>query len=291
MRPMAPPMAARSLGPVSQAPVAAPPAPQVPQAPPMVIRGPAEGILGRMPQAAPQAPQAVPQAPQDAAPTPAAAEKRRWHHRHHEKAQDAAATAAGAGASGGASASPASSSSASEDEAQAERNREWRQEDRQDEREEERQEESDQEETTDDQTQAASDEIAGEPTGPSVLAGMRVALNVHQGKLCILGACETPWGTIPIACNFGIDGDAGEDRPIDLNAPQAPALINALEKAERTLGVQAKKEVADLAVESLVTRARVGDQNAMAMLSEVKRCAAWLATALDALLDKGAVLP
>jgi hypothetical protein len=113
---------------------------------------------------------------------------------------------------------------------------------------------------------------ADAPPAPSELAGMRVALNIYRKHLCVLAALETPYGSIPIACHFGVDGSEG-DRTIDLHKPQTPSVIEALTKAERTLDVLAKKETADLAVEDLVKRARLGDQNAMAMISEVKRCA------------------
>ncbi len=89
----------------------------------------------------------------------------------------------------------------------------------------------------------------------------------------MLASCETQWGTVPLACRFGVD-DAGENRAIDLSMPQEPGVLAALTIAERKLGTMAKREAADLAVEDVVKRARVGDQNAMATLAEVRACAA-----------------
>ncbi len=197
----------------------------------------------------------------------------RWRKKKREEkkaAEAAAAQAQGAGASSpdsGASQAAAAPAQENEydqegDQEQEQRNEEWQ-------AEEAVPDQVQQEE----QLQEGEADMSGEPVlGPSTLAGMPVSITLHEGALCVLGACETQWGTIPLACRFGVDASEA-NRAIDLNAPQTPAVLAALGNAERTLGAMATREAADLAVEDLITRARVGDQNAMAMIAEVRRVA------------------
>jgi hypothetical protein len=114
-----------------------------------------------------------------------------------------------------------------------------------------------------------------EPPGPPMLAGMRVSAYVHRGRLCILAVNESRYGSIPIACHchVGADPEAGAvpEGAIDFSAPVHPAVAKALEESERRLEMLAKKETFGLAVENLVRRARLGDQNAMGMIAMVRQ--------------------
>ncbi len=271
--------------PVPIAAAALPPPPAAPVAAVAPVFAPAQVL----PTVAPFVPVATD------SPTVAAA---RHHHWKKKKAEaDAAAAAAqqaqqaGGASSGGGGSSSDQAQQPQEteyqregDEEQGDRNQQWVREEQT----------PDQVEAIEQAQEAQEDgaEMAGDPTPPKppeepqALAGMRVALTIHDGKLCVLGACETQWGTVPIACQFGVEGDAGPNRAIDLNAPQTPEVINALTGAERKLGAMAKKETADMAVEDLVRRARLGDQNAMAMIAEVKRCAASGSQRPAIMLDK-----
>ena len=116
--------------------------------------------------------------------------------------------------------------------------------------------------------------VEEEPEEPIALAGMRVTVSVHQGRLCVLALSESRWGAVPIACHVALEERPQEgavpEGPVDLRAPQHPAVLRALSTCERKLAMAGKREAFELAIENLVRRARLGDQNAMAMIAMVR---------------------
>lgn len=91
---------------------------------------------------------------------------------------------------------------------------------------------------------------------------------VHKGRLCILGVAETDQGPIPFAQAVTIEGES-EEGPVDMGSELSEPLKVSLSKCQGQIKHQIDREQQRLAVESLVTRTRQGDQNAMAMLISI----------------------
>lgn len=87
---------------------------------------------------------------------------------------------------------------------------------------------------------------------------------VYQGRLCILGICESGLGPVPFAVSEGVEGV--DDGPVDIGTELAEPLSKAMQKCQEQVQASVNVGKQKLAVESLVTRSRQGDQNAMAIL-------------------------
>lgn len=88
---------------------------------------------------------------------------------------------------------------------------------------------------------------------------------VKGGRLCILGVANTPMGPVPFAHHVEVGADM-KDGPIDMDDPNVQS---ALDQSRGRIAGIIKTQQMRLAAGSLVERARVGDQNAMAMIREV----------------------
>lgn len=95
---------------------------------------------------------------------------------------------------------------------------------------------------------------------------------VHQNRLCVVGMCETELGAIPFAQAVRINGEVA-DGPVDITIELPPELAEAFEAAQVGVMEKLRIESMKLGAESLVERARVGDQVAQAGIHEVARLA------------------
>lgn len=87
---------------------------------------------------------------------------------------------------------------------------------------------------------------------------------VYRETLCILGVCELPFGPVPFAVSCEAPGVA--DGPVNFNGELPEELESALKVGEEKVSEEILAKSQKQAVESLVLRARQGDQNARAML-------------------------
>lgn len=93
--------------------------------------------------------------------------------------------------------------------------------------------------------------------------------HVKGGRLCILGLHECALGPIPFAYSVEVAGMS--DGPVDFGADDLPDVLSqAIDKSKKPMLGIIEREKMRVAAESLVERARAGDQNAMAMISAVR---------------------
>src|SRR5271169_3611992 len=91
---------------------------------------------------------------------------------------------------------------------------------------------------------------------------------VFAGKLCLLGMAKTPFGPIPLATRISI-GSELPDGPVDFTSiPEAAQ--PTVERAHNDIIDKLQFETMRASAESIVERARAGDQNAMAMIVVVR---------------------
>lgn len=100
---------------------------------------------------------------------------------------------------------------------------------------------------------------------------MKAKAYVKDNRLFILGLSEGTMGTVPIIYHVALP-EPVPDGAVDLNA-LSPIVEKALQESEEILAQQVETEQMRLAAESLVTRARKGDQNAMGMIATVAEAA------------------
>lgn len=106
---------------------------------------------------------------------------------------------------------------------------------------------------------------------------MKAAAYIKEGRVCVLGVESTPFGPVPFAVGVSLDAGAEvpPDGPINLSVDTHSESVKlALSKADRKVISTVAKQTIELAAEDLVERARAGDQNAMAILTEIGRNAA-----------------
>lgn len=90
---------------------------------------------------------------------------------------------------------------------------------------------------------------------------------VRKGRLCVIGVAETDYGPVPFSFSESV-ADAPEG-PVDFGGDLAASVQTALDSIEKKTKAKVSKAQTRLAVESVVLRARQGDQNAMALLRQV----------------------
>lgn len=90
---------------------------------------------------------------------------------------------------------------------------------------------------------------------------------VKGNRLCILGIANTKIGAIPFAhaepCKAG-------DGPVDMTATLPLNVKRALDKSEKAIMKKVKESKLQLTIQSLVQRARSGDQNAMGTIVMIR---------------------
>lgn len=95
---------------------------------------------------------------------------------------------------------------------------------------------------------------------------------IKDNRLCILGVHDTKSGPIPFSHVCACEGPDG---PVDIGSEQATeALAKALDESQKVIMSNIKRDEIRLAAEGLVDRSRAGDQNATAMIIEVRKNAA-----------------
>lgn len=88
-----------------------------------------------------------------------------------------------------------------------------------------------------------------------------------DNKLCCTAMHSTPWGLVPLSIVAPIQGEKFQDGPVTIG--EDSRLDTAINDVKKKMQVSSMKEEQRLAAESLVKRARCGDQNAMAIISLV----------------------
>ncbi len=93
---------------------------------------------------------------------------------------------------------------------------------------------------------------------------------VYRNHLCMTGLWFSPYGVIPFAERIPLsteqpDGNIGSERNEVIEA--------AIGEAKEAIMAKNSKEIVKASVESLVIRARAGDQNAMGMLASIQKAA------------------
>lgn len=90
---------------------------------------------------------------------------------------------------------------------------------------------------------------------------------VRKGRLCVIGVAETDYGPVPFSFSESVTN--APEGPVDFGGDLAESVKTALDSIEKK--TKSKVDIAQvrLAVESVVLRARQGDQNAMALLRQV----------------------
>lgn len=83
---------------------------------------------------------------------------------------------------------------------------------------------------------------------------------VLQNTLCVLGVCCTPEGPIPFSVAIPVEAPDG---PVDFGSE---TLREPLQQARQQVGRQISNKLLERTVADLVERARLGDQNALAIL-------------------------
>ncbi len=90
---------------------------------------------------------------------------------------------------------------------------------------------------------------------------------VRKGRLCVIGVAETDYGPVPFS--FSESVTSAPEGPVDFGGDLAESSQDRARFNRKK--TKAKVDIAQvrLAVESVVLRARQGDQNAMALLRQV----------------------
>lgn len=109
------------------------------------------------------------------------------------------------------------------------------------------------------------------PTGP--MPELFTSAYVQNGRLTIVGLSPGDAGVVPFTFKAKIEGeDIPPDGPIHLGAGNLhPAIVKILTKAEGPIMAQIDKKRMGNAAQDLVDRARLGEQNAQAMLVAVRQ--------------------
>jgi len=103
----------------------------------------------------------------------------------------------------------------------------------------------------------------------AVTPAMRASAYIDKGRLVILGVQETEFAAVPFSYAAKVEGEA-PDGPVDLHSDKHPqAVIEAIEKARRPIMHKIEGEAMKAGAETLVERARSGDQIAEATLQLV----------------------
>ena len=94
---------------------------------------------------------------------------------------------------------------------------------------------------------------------------------VKEGRLCIVGLHSCELGPIPFAYSAGVAKEI-PDGPVDLdNSDLDPNVLKIIDESKEPMLAIIEREKMRVGAEQLVERARAGDQNAMAMIGEVRQ--------------------
>lgn len=104
------------------------------------------------------------------------------------------------------------------------------------------------------------------------MTDIRAQAYVKKNRLLVLGVADLDEGPVPFSYSSVLD-EATEDGPIDFGAEMSPAIERALESSNEAIQNTIERGKMAMAAEALVVRARVGDQNAMAMLGAIRQSA------------------
>lgn len=103
-------------------------------------------------------------------------------------------------------------------------------------------------------------------------ANPRFSAYVQDGKLCAFAIVSTPWGTTPIFCTAPVRTTSGAPPPNGAVQIGVDASVdNAVAGAKGQLMNGAAMENQRLMAISVAKRARLGDQNAMGIIAELRR--------------------
>lgn len=103
---------------------------------------------------------------------------------------------------------------------------------------------------------------------------INAAAYVTGKNLCIVGVADTRLGAIPFACTTAIKGEAEvADGPIDVGSELPPEVQAALDEGSKESMLRITRDSFALAAESLVERARQGDQVALATIVLIRKAA------------------
>ena len=103
---------------------------------------------------------------------------------------------------------------------------------------------------------------------------INAAAYVTGKNLCIVGVADTRLGAIPFACTTAIKGEAEvTDGPIDVGSELPPEVQAALDEGSKESMLRITRDSFALAAESLVERARQGDQVALATIVLIRKAA------------------
>lgn len=107
------------------------------------------------------------------------------------------------------------------------------------------------------------------PPGPFGTTMVNASAYVNRNRLVIMGVCESELGPVPFTYHCSINGDV-QDGPVNLSDESTnPAVITAIEESKGAIMKTIEDEKMKTGAEQLVLRARQGDENAMAMLTEI----------------------
>ena len=99
---------------------------------------------------------------------------------------------------------------------------------------------------------------------------MQIFAHVYNGQLCATGLCPTAWGIIPLEYTVPVPMDT-PNGPVAAGAEMPETLNETIAHTVSVLEMKAAKDEQALAAESLVLRARAGDQNAMGMIAMIRK--------------------
>lgn len=93
----------------------------------------------------------------------------------------------------------------------------------------------------------------------------------HQGRMCISGLARTPSGVVPFTWSTRVSGDV-PNGPIALEetSKQSPSVNQALAASSGPIQFGIETQQIRAGVENLVERARLGDQNAVAIIAKAR---------------------
>ena len=92
---------------------------------------------------------------------------------------------------------------------------------------------------------------------------------IEAGRMHVLGFAETPLGLLPFSVSRKVQGGL-EDGPVTFGADAHPAAVAASKKLVGQASHQVESGQMKAAAKQLVDRARLGDQNAVAMIIRVR---------------------
>lgn len=109
-----------------------------------------------------------------------------------------------------------------------------------------------------------------EPPFPLPSDEIAVSVFVRERRVSFIGFSRTPWGVVPFSHHCLVSEDV-PDGPVTVGRKETHSAVTAaIDGSYKTIMAKAKKESIRAAVESLVERARQGDQNAMGMIASVR---------------------